>query len=130
MAKLAENLTGAPIAIRQILASVPDGQKVDVLGQYYDVVRRGSDLLAKNPDNAALRKKIDPDAIYFQQDDGSIQVLDPPGFFKSVFPPRVDVGEIVEGGRELAETGGGIVGGAIPLVAGNLGPQAAVPEEI
>ena len=130
MAKLAENLTGAPLAIRQVLASVPDDQKVEVLGKYYDTVRRGSDLLAKNPDNAALRKKIDPDAIYFQQDDGSLQVLDPPGFIQSFIPPRVDVGDIVEGGRVIAETGGGLIGGALPLVAGNLGPQAAVPEEI
>ena len=130
MAKLAENLTGAPLAIRQVLASVPDDQKVEVLGKYYDTVRRGSDLLAKNPDNAALRKKIAPDAIYFQQDDGAIQVLDPPGFIQSFIPPRVDVGDIVEGGRVLAETGGGVIGGAIPLAAGQMGPQALTPEEI
>tara|TARA_R100000654_G_scaffold69667_1_gene99363 strand:- start:52 stop:2076 length:2025 start_codon:yes stop_codon:yes gene_type:complete len=130
MAKLAENLTGAPLAIRQVLASVPDNQKVAVLGKYYDTVRRGSDILAKNPDNSALRKKINADAIYFLQDDGALQVLDPPGFVQSVFPPRVDVGDIVEGGRTLAETAGGIVGGAVPLVAGNLGPQALVPEEV
>ena len=130
MAKLAENLTGAPLAIRQVLASVPDNQKVAVLGKYYDTVRRGSDILAKNPDNSALRKKIDANAIYFLQDDGALQVLDPPGFVQSVFPPRVDVGDIVEGGRTLAETAGGIVGGAVPLVAGNLGPQALVPEEV
>lgn len=130
MAKLAENLTGAPLAIRQVLASVPDGQKVEVLGQYYETVRRGSDILAKNADNSALKKRIDADAIYFVQDDGALQVLDPPGFLQSVFPPRVDVGDIVEGGRTIAETAGGLIGGAIPLAAGQMGPQALVPEEV
>mgnify|MGYP003134868962 FL=1 len=130
MAKLAENLTGAPLAIREVLASVPDNQKVKVLGQYYDDVRRGSDILAKNPKNSTLRKKIDADAIYFLQNDGTIQVLDPPGFFQSFFPPKVDVGDIVEGGRTIAETAGGLVGGAIPLAAGQMGPQALTPEEV
>jgi hypothetical protein len=130
MAKLAENLTGAPLAIRQVLASVPDGQKVEVLGQYYANVRRGSDILAKNPNSKSLKRKIDANAIYFEQDDGAIQVLDPPGFIQSVFPPRVDVGDIVEGGRTIAETAGGLIGGAIPLAAGQMGPQALVPEEV
>ena len=130
MAKLAENLTGAPIAIRQVLASVPDDQKVEVLGQYYDNVRRGSDILEKNPNSTRLKKEIDANAIYFEQDDGIIQVLDPPGFIQSVFPPRVDFGDIVEGGRTIAETAGGLVGGAIPLAAGQMGPQALTPEEV
>ena len=130
MAKLAENLTGAPLAIREVLASVPDNQKVEVLGQYYDDVRRRSDILAKNPENSTLRKKIDANAIYFLQNDGTIQVLDPPGFFQSFIPPKVDVGDIVEGGRTIAETAGGLVGGAIPLAVGQMGPQALTPEEV
>lgn len=50
---------------------------------------------------------------------------------KTLFNPEgLDVGDVTEFGRGAAELLGGGIGGAIPLIAGQLGPQVAAPEEL
>ena len=120
--------SGAPLAIREVLASTPKDQRKSVLSEYYGQAFTAQEMLEANPD-MDIDQFGGADQLFFI-DNGQFKVVDPPGFIQSVFPPRVDVGDIVEGGRVLAETGGGVIGGAIPLAAGQMGPQALTPEEI
>ena len=120
--------TGAPLAIRQQLGSAPKAQKKRILAEYYGQAFTADEMKQANPD-INLDEYGGADQLFFV-DNGTLKVVDPPGFIQSVFPPRVDVGDIVESGRDVASMIGGGLGTATAVLAGQAGPQVATPEEI
>ena len=128
MAKATINQEGAPISIRMQVASAPSEQRKRVLGQYFDKVFTADEMLQANPD-LDIDKLGGMNQLFFL-DNGEMKLVDPPGFIQSVFPPKIDVGDIAEGGRDVASTIGGGLAGTAALLAGQAGPQVATPEEI
>jgi len=128
MANAEINKEGAPMAIRMQLASAPKEQRKSILSRYYGSAFTAEELVKANP-------KLNIDDLggmdqLFYLDGGQMKLVDPPGFIQSVFPPKLDLGDIAEGGREVASTIGAGLGGTAALLAGQAGPQAALPEEI
>jgi len=128
MASAEINKEGAPMAIRMQLASAPKEQRKSILSRYYGSAFTAEELVKANP-------KLNIDDLggmdqLFYLDGGQMKLVDPPGFIESVFPPKLDLGDIAEGGREVASTIGAGLGGTAALLAGQAGPQVALPEEI
>ena len=84
---------------------------------------------SKPTDKLATLREFYPDAR--MADDGNFIFTDPTTKQQTQFNPEgLDVGDIVEFGRGAAEFVGGAIGGGAAIVAGQAGPQVAVPEEI
>lgn len=97
---------GAPISVRNaVAASVTPGDKLSTLQNYY------------------------PDARSWGDD--NFLFTDPKTGNNTLFNPKgMDMGDISEQGRLIAEFLGGFMGGTAATVGGQLGPQIATPEEI
>ena len=128
MAKANIDQTGAPIAIRMQLSSAPQGQRKDILSKYFPQAFTAAEMLEANPDLDI--EKLGGSEQLFYLDDNVMKLVDPPGFIQSVFPPKIDVGDIAEAGRDVVSTIGGGLGGTAAFLAGQAGPQIATPEEI
>tara|TARA_R110000803_G_scaffold210246_1_gene281561 strand:- start:51 stop:2051 length:2001 start_codon:yes stop_codon:yes gene_type:complete len=128
MAKANIDQTGAPIAIRMQLSSAPQGQRKDILSKYFPQAFTAAEMLEANPDLDI--EKLGGNEQLFYLDNNVMKLVDPPGFIQSVFPPKIDVGDIAEAGRDVVSTIGGGLGGTAAFLAGQAGPQIATPEEI
>jgi len=128
MAKAKISQEGAPIAVRMQLASAPAGQRKEILSKYFDQAFTAQEMLDANPDLKI--ESLGGMEQLFYLENGQMKLVDPPGFIQSVFPPKIDVGDIAEAGRDVASTIGGGLGGTAAFVAGQAGPQAFTPEEI
>lgn len=95
--------TGAPARVRSAIAAAPIGDKLTALRQFYpDARQEGDNYVFTNPET------------------GRPTTFNPEG---------LDVGDVAEFGRGAAEFAGGAIGGGLALLAGQLGPQIATPEE-
>ena len=128
MAKANIDQAGAPIAIRMQLSSAPQGQRKDILSKYFPQAFTAAEMLEANPDLDI--EKLGGSEQLFYLDNNVMKLVDPPGFIQSVFPPKIDVGDIAEAGRDVVSTIGGGLGGTAAFLAGQAGPQIATPEEI
>ena len=128
MANANINADGAPIAIRMQLASAKPEQRKSILSRYFNQAFTAQEMLEANPELDI--KKLGGMEQLFYVDNGEMKLVDPPGFIQSVFPPKIDVGDIAEAGRDVASTIGGGLSGTAALLAGQAGPQALLPEEI
>lgn len=124
------------IEIDEPVSSQFGGTPVEVVQSDIDR-KRGAPTNVRNAIAAAQRpedkltalRSFYPDARPIEG--GNYVFTDPRTNQQTLFNPEgLDVGDITEFGRGAAELLGGGIGGAIPLVAGQLGPQAALPEEI
>ena len=95
--------TGAPARVRSAIASAPVGDKLEALRKFYPDARQEED-----------------NYVFTNPETGRPTRFNPEGF---------DVGDIAEYGRVGAELIGGAIGGGGALLAGQLGPQIATPEE-
>tara|TARA_Y100001938_G_scaffold148186_1_gene231199 strand:- start:1764 stop:3782 length:2019 start_codon:yes stop_codon:yes gene_type:complete len=128
MANANINADGAPIAIRMQLASAKPEQRKSILSRYFNQAFTAEEMLEANP--GLDIKKLGGMEQLFYVDNGEMKLVDPPGFIQSMFPPKIDVGDIAEAGRDVASTVGGGLSGTAALLAGQAGPQALLPEEI
>lgn len=97
--------TGAPVRVRTAVGSAKTPEdKLSTLKNYYpDAEQWGDNFLFTNPDTGE----------------------------KTLFNPKgLDMGDISENARMIFEYLGGSIGGATAVIAGQMGPQAATPEEI
>jgi len=128
MAKAEISQEGAPIAVRMQLKSAPVEQRKEILSKYFDKAFTAQEMLDANPD-LDIKGLGGMDQLFYLEN-GQMKLVDPPGFIQSVFPLKIDLGDIAESGRDVASTIGGGLGGTAALVAGQAGPQALTPEEI
>jgi len=128
MAKAEISQEGAPIAVRMQLKSAPVEQRKEILSKYFDKAFTAQEMLNANPD-LDIKGLGGMDQLFYLEN-GQMKLVDPPGFIQSVFPLKIDLGDIAESGRDVASTIGGGLGGTAALVAGQAGPQALTPEEI
>jgi len=128
MTKAKISQEGAPIAVRMQLASAPAGQKKEILSKYFGEAFTAQEMLDANP-GLDIKGLGGMDQLFYLEN-GQMKLVDPPGFIQSVFPPKIDVGDIAEAGRDVASTIGGGLGGTAAFLAGQAGPQALTPEEI
>ena len=128
MANAEINQDGAPMAIRMQLASAPAGQRKEILSKYFGEAFTAQEMLDANP-GLDIKGLGGMDQLFYLEN-GQMKLVDPPGFIQSVFPLKIDVGDIAEAGRDVASTIGGGLGGTAAFLAGQAGPQALTPEEI
>jgi len=101
--------TGAPAKVRSIVDNFkrePE-KMLSVLRQFYS-------------DTYPLEVGGEPNFIFYEPNEDVWRVYNPKG---------LDFGDVVGFGRELAQTGGGIVGGATAVALGQVPPLTAVPDE-
>jgi hypothetical protein len=113
-----DSKSGAPLNVRAIVSSFNKKEdKLKALKQYFPD--------AESTDNTVLGDGnfvyTDPDTklmtLYNETDGG-------------LFDMGVTAGDVVEFGREIVQTAGGVIGGTIATVAGQAGPQVFTPEEM
>jgi len=101
---------GAPLDIRAIVSSYTKKEdQLKALRQYFPD--------ASSTDGTSLGEG---NFIYQDPDTKEMKFFNPQG---------LDLGDVVEFGREAVQTVGGMIGGSIATVAGQTGPQAFTPEE-
>ena len=102
---------GAPLDIRAIVSSYTKKEdQLKALRQYFPD--------ASSTDGTSLGEG---NFIYQDPDTKEMKFFNPQG---------LDLGDVVEFGREAVQTFGGIRGGSIATVAGQTGPQVFTPEEM
>ena len=102
---------GAPLDIRAIVSSYTKKEdQLKALRQYFPD--------ASSTDGTSLGEG---NFIYQDPDTKEMKFFNPQG---------LDLGDVVEFGREAVQTAGGIIGGSIATVAGQTGPQVFTPEEM
>jgi hypothetical protein len=113
-----DSKSGAPLNVRAIVSSFNKKEdKLKALKQYFPD--------AESTDNTVLGDGnfvyTDPDTklmtLYNETDGG-------------LFDMGVTAGDVVEFGREIVQTAGGVIGGTVATVAGQAGPQVFTPEEM
>lgn len=112
-----DKISGAPINVRAIVASFNKPEdKLKALKQYY-------------PDAEATDGTMlgDGNFVYTDPDTKLLTLFDETD--GGLFDSGVTVADVMEFGREIAQTGGGIIGGTMATVAGQTGPQVFTPEE-
>ena len=102
--------TGAPKKVRAIVGNFDDPtRRLEAIKQYYpDAVSTAGTPMGED------------NFIYTDPDTGQRTLYNPKGF---------DMGDVVSVGRDIVSGIAGTIGGGSALVAGQLGPQAATPEE-
>ena len=101
---------GAPLDIRAIVSSYTKKEdQLKALKQYFPD--------AQSTDGTALGEG---NFIYKDPDTKEMKFFNPEG---------LDLGDVLSFGREIVQTGGGMIGGTIATVAGQAGPQMFTPEE-
>ena len=109
MIDIAKN-EGAPLDIRAIVSSYTKKEdQLKALRQYFPT--------ALSTDGTSLGEG---NFIYEDPDTKEMKFFNPEG---------LDLGDVLGFGREIAQTGGGMIGGTIAAVAGQAGPQMFTPEE-
>jgi len=112
-----DRTTGAPINVRAIVASFNKPEdKLKALKQYYPD--------AESTDGTMLG---DGNYVYTDPDTKLLTLFDETD--GGLFDAGITVADVMELGREIAQTGGGMIGGAMATVAGQTGPQMFTPEE-
>ena len=102
---------GAPLDIRAIVSSYTKKEdQLKALRQYFPD--------ASSTDGTSLGEG---NFIYQDPDTKEMKFFNPQG---------LDLGDVVEFGREAVQTVGGMIGGSIATVAGQTGPQVFTPEEM
>jgi hypothetical protein len=113
-----DSKSGAPLNVRAVVSSFNKKEdKLKALKQYFPD--------AESTDNTVLGDGnfvyTDPDTklmtLYNETDGG-------------LFDMGVTAGDVVEFGREIVQTAGGVIGGTVATVAGQAGPQVFTPEEM
>ena len=84
MAKAQIDQSGAPIAIRQQLASAPKNQRKSILSRYFPQVFTAEEFITANPE-LKINDLGGPDQLFYL-DEGKMKLVDPPGFIQSVSP--------------------------------------------
>lgn len=113
-----DKTTGAPLNVRAVVASFNKPEdKLKALKQYFpDAEPTDGTILGEgnfvytDPETGLL-------TLYNETDGG-------------LFNSGITAGDVMEFGKEIAQTGGGMIGGAIATVGGQLGPQMFTPEEM
>ena len=102
--------TGAPKKVRAIVGNFDDPtRRLEAIKQYYpDAVSTAGTPMGED------------NFIYTDPETGQRTLYNPKGF---------DMGDVVSVGRDIVSGIAGTIGGGSALVAGQLGPQAATPEE-
>ena len=101
---------GAPLDVRTIVSSYTKKEdQLKALKQYFPD--------AQSTDGTALGEG---NFIYTDPDTKEMKFFNPEG---------LDLGDVLSFGREIVQTGGGMIGGTIATVAGQAGPQMFTPEE-
>jgi hypothetical protein len=128
-----KNMQGSPFAVRRAVGQAPSEKKLDVLKQFYPQSYTAEELFKSNP-QIQKELNITLDDVgrdnFFYVDNGKLEIYNKPGFVQSIFPPKFDIGDIEERGRDVASALGGIAGASTAFVGGQLGPQALTPEEV
>ena len=113
-----DKTTGAPLNVRAIVASFNKPEdKLKALKQYFpDAEPTDGTMLGEgnfvytDPETGLL-------TLYNETDGG-------------LFDAGITAGDVLEFGKEIVQTGGGMIGGGIATVAGQAGPQMFTPEEM
>mgnify|MGYP003632745127 FL=1 len=102
--------TGAPKKVRAIVGNFDDPtRRLEAIKQYYpDAVSTAGTPMGED------------NFIYTDPETGQRTLYNPKGF---------DMGDVVSVGRDIVSGIAGTIGGGSALVAGQLGPQIATPEE-
>jgi hypothetical protein len=112
-----DKTTGAPINIRAIVGSFNKPEdKLKALKQFYPD--------AESTDGTILG---DGNYVYTDPDTKLLTLFDETE--GGIFDMGVTASDVMEFGREIAQTGGGMIGGTIATVGGQTGPQMFTPEE-
>lgn len=113
-----DKTTGAPLNVRAVVASFNKPEdKLKALKQYFsDAEPTDGTMLGEgnfvytDPETGLL-------TLYNETDGG-------------LFDAGITAGDVLEFGKEIVQTGGGMIGGGIATVAGQAGPQMFTPEEM
>lgn len=113
-----DKTTGAPLNVRAVVASFNKPEdKLKALKQYFpDAEPTDGTMLGEgnfvytDPETGLL-------TLYNETDGG-------------LFDAGISAGDVLEFGKEIVQTAGGMIGGGIATVAGQAGPQMFTPEEM
>lgn len=113
-----DKTTGAPLNVRAVVASFSKPEdKLKALKQYFpDAEPTDGTMLGEgnfvytDPETGLL-------TLYNETDGG-------------LFDAGITAGDVLEFGKEIVQTAGGMIGGGIATVAGQAGPQMFTPEEM
>jgi len=112
-----DKTTGAPINIRAIVGSFNKPEdKLKALKQFYPD--------AESTDGTMLG---DGNYVYTDPDTKLLTLFDETE--GGIFDMGVTASDVMEFGREIVQTGGGMIGATIATVGGQAGPQMFTPEE-
>lgn len=112
-----DKTSGAPINVRAVVASFNKPEdKLKALKQFYPD--------AESTDGTMLG---DGNYVYTDPETKLLTLFDETD--GGLFDSGITAADVLEFGREIAQTGGGMIGGTIAAVAGQAGPQMFTPEE-